>query len=243
MVVTLSANFGIVSPYSVVFYWQAIKEKFELWRVLTCFCYAGPFEMSTMFCCYMLVTFSRQYEAGPFNTGAGSGTADYAFCLLFGMMVTLVTYPFLPFQISPVFCRNLVYFVLYTWSKRNPTAQANIWGVPMAASVLPFAYLALSVFMGSSYMDMLHGYGIAHIYYFLADVVPLVYGKDVLVTPKFLIDYFGVGEYRPQVQNLPRAPGGVGGFGAVHNNNDRPAAPAAGGGGYTWGGGRPLGRD
>ena len=242
MVVTLSANFSIINPYYVIFAWDAIKDKFELWRLVTCFCYAGPFDMSTLFCCYMLVQFSRQYEASPFNTGAGSGTADYSFMLLFSMIIIMVSYPFLPFNIMPIFCRNLVYCVLYTWSKRNPTSQANIWGFPLAANLLPFAYLALTVFMGQSYMDMLHGYAIGHIYYFLADVVPIVYGKDVLATPQFLINYFGVGEYRHDVQApRPRQAGGArGGFGAS-NNNARPVQGA--GGGYQWGGGRALGRE
>lgn len=90
--------------------------------------------------------------------------------------------------------------------------------------------------MGGQVWDMLHGMGVAHLYYFLADVVPQVQGREVLQTPQFLIDRLGVGEYRAAAQ--PRAP--------------RPAAAvqqqqqqrAAGGGGHTWGGGgQRLGRD
>jgi Derlin-2/3 len=57
-------------------------------------------------------------------------------------------------RIMPVFTRNLVFYVLYVWSRRNPTANANIWGVPVPAVYLPFAYLALSVFMGNAYADI-----------------------------------------------------------------------------------------
>ena len=178
----------------------------------------------------MLVQFSKQYEAGgPFNTGAGGGTADYAFMMLFGMISMLATFPIVPVMLPPIFCRNMIYYVLYIWSKRNPTAQANIWGIPMQAIYLPFAYLAMTVFMGQNYTDMLHGIGIGHIYYFMVDVVPQVYGRDVLKTPQFLIDYFGVGEYRPDQREMPRAPPA----GAA-----RPGAPPAPrGGGYNWGGG------
>jgi Derlin-2/3 len=133
----------------------------------------------------------------------------------------------------------MIYYVLYVWSKRNPTAQANIWGFPMQAIYLPFAYLLLTVFMGNPYMDMLHGLALGHIYYFLVDVIPVVYGKDFVQTPRFLIDYFGVGEYQPDVAPPARPAAGFGG---------RP--PAAGGaaagggggatgrgGGHNWGGG------
>lgn len=186
----------------------------------------------------MLVTMSMRYEtSGPFNTGAGGGTADYVFAFMFGMVVILATYPLVVtmFPFPPIFTNNMVYFVMYIWSKRHPTAQANIWGIPMEAIYMPFAYLALTVFMGNPYFDLLHGLATGHLYYFLADVYPQVSGKDILVTPHFLIDRLGIGEYRPgrsvEVRPQPRQ-GGVGQEGA--------AQPA---GGHVWGGGgRPLGR-
>jgi uncharacterized membrane protein YgcG len=199
----------------------------------------------------MLVQFSKQYEVGgPFNTGAGGGTADYAFCMIFGCASMLLSYPILVnyFSLPPLFCRNLIYYVLYIWSKRNPTAQANIWGIPMQAIYLPFAYLALTVFMGNSYMDMMHGLAIGHIYYFLVDVVPVVYGKDIMTTPRFLIDYFGVGEYRPEQPAAPPANrggfgGGFGGGGPQGGGGGAPQGGGGGGGGaHNWGNaGRPLG--
>ena len=206
----------------------------------------------------MLLTMSQRYEqSGPFNTGAGGGTADYVFAFMFGMIMILATYPFViqMFPMPPIFAKNMVYYVMYIWSKRHPTAQANIWGIPMEAIYLPFAYLALSVFMGGSYFDLLHGLAIGHLYYFLADVYPQVSGKDILVTPKFLIDKFGIGDYRPtataEVRANPQAAGAqVGGhtWGGAGRPLGRvgeaaPPAAAGGGGGYTWGGGgRPLGR-
>ena len=243
MLVTLSVNFGVISAYQIMFSWAAIKSKFELWRVLTPFCYAGPFDFSTLIGCYMLVQFSKQYEAGgPFNTGAGGGTADYVFCLLIGATTMLLTWPLLVgfFPLPPIFCRNTIYYVLYIWSKRHATAQANIWGFPMAAVYLPFAYLAMTVFMGNPYMDMIHGIICGHIYYFAVDVVPLVYGKDILRTPQFLIDAFGIGEYRPQA--VPAIPAGNrAGFGG--GPQAPPTGNAGGGGAHDWGGGRALGRN
>lgn len=87
--------------------------------------------------------------------------------------------------------------------------------------------------MGNSYGDMCHGLAIGHLYYFLVDVVPQVQGKDILMTPRFLVDYFGIGEYRPEEPRLARA----------QADENRPAA-AAQGGGYHWGGGgQRLGRE
>ena len=72
LVLTVAGNFGILSPYYYVFVWKNIVNKFEVWRVATCFCYAGGFDFNTLICMYTLVTFSKNYETGgPFNTGAG----------------------------------------------------------------------------------------------------------------------------------------------------------------------------
>lgn len=232
MVVTLSGNFGIVSPRNFIFNLDAIKDNFQVWRFLTCFCYVGSFEVNTLISMYLLVQFSKQYEkGGPFNTGAGGGTADYAFALMFAMVTMLCTAPIVRryiMPLSPVYAKNLIYFVLYIWSKRNPTAQSNIWGIPIPAIYMPFAYVALTLFMGNPIYFMLHGIAIGHIYYFLVDVVPMVYGKDVLHTPHFLIDYFGVGEYVPPVAGYAEPPPQ-----RANAGNDA----RGGGGGHNWGGG------
>ena len=96
------------------------------------------------------------------------------------------------------------------------------------------------LFMGGQVFDMLHGMAVAHLYYFLADVVPQVQGREVLQTPQFLIDRLGVGEYRPEPaarEPVPRQ-----GFG---NAAQQPAAAAAQQrGGHNWGGGgQRLGRN
>merc|ERR1719343_54555 len=132
------------------------------------------------------------------------------------MLGIMATYPLcvgMGFYLQPVFCQNLVYYVLYVWSKKNPTNNSNIWGFPIAGIYLPFAYLALTVLMGHPFENMLHGMVIGHLYYFAADAAPMVYGKDFLQTPGFLIDYFGYNDYTPPPSN-PYRSGGSGGFGS-----------------------------
>lgn len=237
---TCCGNFGVVSIMKLAFFWEPLKSNFEVWRLVTPFCYVGKFDLSTLFGLYMLQQYSRQYESGgPYNTGAGGGTADYVFCLMFGCSCILLSYPLLSGFIPPIFCRNLTFFVLYVWSKRYPEVQVNIWGVPLKALWLPFALLALTLLMGNPYFDVLHGIAVGHAYYFLVDVVPLVYGKDVLHTPQFLIDYFGVGEYVPPVPNA-RTTGQGNNTWAAPGRVNPPANPTSTG--HNWGGaGRTLG--
>ena len=116
----------------------------------------------------------------------------------------------------------------------------------MKAIHLPFAYVILSVLMGSAYADLLHGIAVGHLFYFLVDVVPLVYGKDFLHTPQFLIDRVGIGAY---VAPAAAPAGGGGRGGAVGNNTwtppgrvNAPSDPARPARGHAWGsGGQRLG--
>jgi Derlin-2/3 len=131
VLITVATNFGVFSPMQMIFLWPAIYEKFELWRLATSFLFVGSFDFGTLIALYLLVQFSKQYEAGgPFNTGAGGGTADYAFAIIFAVVMILITYPVVSSfaRVPPMFARNLIYFVLYIWSRRNPDANANIWG-------------------------------------------------------------------------------------------------------------------
>lgn len=111
------------------------------------------------------------------------------------------------------------------------------------------------VLLGNPYWDILVGIGLGHVYYFLVDVYPLVYGKDLLHTPQFLIDQLGIGDYVPPVAPAGGyggrgSGGGSGGFarpGNVRTPNDPAAGNSSGGGGsgsrgHNWGGGgRRLG--
>lgn len=243
LLLTFAGNMGMVSPMNFVLIWENVKHRFEIWRLLTSFCYAGSFSFPTLMLLYLLMSFSQRYESsGPFNTGAGGGSADYLFMLIFGAVTMMVTQPLMN-MIVPIsgmlMCGNLIHYVVYIWSKRHPATIANIWGIPFKAVFVPFVNVVIALFMGNPYLYIIHGIIVGHIYYFLVDVVPHVYGKDVLTTPQFLIDQMGVGIYAPPAP--PVAPAahagprvGVAGIGG--------AAAPRGGGGHDWGsGGQRLG--
>jgi hypothetical protein len=48
MALTLSGNFGIIDIKYLFWNWYMIRNRLELWRVVTSFCYAGPFDFSTL---------------------------------------------------------------------------------------------------------------------------------------------------------------------------------------------------
>lgn len=222
-----------------MFNWYGLRNQFEVWRLFTPFMFVGGFSFDTLITLYMLVSYSQRYELGPFNTGAGGGSADYAFMLMFASVIINVFCIF--FFGTILLVRPLVFTVLYVWSKREPNAQVSIFGFPVQAKFLPFVLLLLDLFMGKSVQGDVAGVGAGHLYYFLVEIVPALYGKDFLHTPEFLINYFGTGVYVPPAptatqRDWPR-PGRVDPPGQaarpVHSNTS----------GYSWGSGRPLGSD
>lgn len=238
VLVTVMTNFQVIPIQSIFWSFTKVKENFEIWRIISNFLFMGDFSFGTLISLYMLYQYSMNYECqSGFNTGGGGGTADYIFMLLFGIVGMLVTGTFL--ELSVFYGGPLKDYVMYLWCKRDPTAMVNLWGFPIQAMYLPFAHLALAVFMGNSIAEMIHAFAVAHMYYFLVDVVPKTHAKIILNTPEFLISMFGVGEYTP-----PRPMNGMGGFGGGGGMN-RPNAPPANNnqGGHDWGGGgQRLGR-
>lgn len=246
LLTTCAGNFGFIAPMKLIYIWDDIWDNFEIWRFLTPFLFVGKFDFNTLMALYMLQSFSQRYETEPYNTGAGGGTADYIFAMMFGTAGIFLTYPLmgmLGLAVPPMFARTLMFFVLYTWSKRHPTAPASIWGIQLKAIHLPFAYVVLSVLMGSLYADLLHGIAVGHLFYFLVDVVPIVYGKDLLHTPQFLIDQVGIGAYVAPATTAGGRAGGVGNnTWAPPGRTNAPSDPARPARGHQWGsGGQRLG--
>jgi len=234
--VTLAVNFGVVS--GSYFTWSSmpllLSNPFQHWyRLVTAFLYGGGFSFHLLITLLCLYQHSKAYESrSVYNTGGGGGTSDYITMLVFGM-VTMLSSTYL-IELSPLFCQNLVYYVLYVFSKRHPTDQTALWGIPVQNAMLPFAILGLNVLMGNYWQDMAHGMAVGHLYYFLVDVYPQIYGKDVLHTPQFLINYMGTGEYTyvpPTPAQTTTTFGQTRTLGATGSGTPAPAT------GHNWGGG------
>ena len=189
-----AANFGFISPMKLNYNWALIWN-FEIWGFISPFVFAGIFQrdMVALMTLYNLVTFSQHHEMGPYNTGAGSCTADYAFALMFGMMTIILTHPLMNMIRMPASpcCNSLIFFVIYGWSKRYPNAPVSLWFFQMKAIQFPFAHVLFNVVTCRGISSLVHGIAVGHLYYFLVDVFPVVYGKDILHTPQILIDVFG----------------------------------------------------
>jgi len=97
---------------------------------------------------------------------------------------------------------------------------------------LPLAFLILSVLMGGDIIGNIIGIAGGHCFYFIKDVVPIKFRKDILITPKFVsrkLDHIGQPE-------RPRATFGQTGQSTnSQSENSRGTFSAFSGRGSSWG--------
>lgn len=172
-------------------------------------------------------------EQDGFNVGAGGGSADFAFTLLFGitaieaLMLTLFYRPvILPFD-------ALLFYVIYVWSRKHPTMSVSMWGVAITGVYVPWVMVSMYVLVGAPVFLALLGIAVGHLFYFLVDVLPDMHDVDLLRTPKFLVNLLGFGSDGPTGHS---AQAGMAAPGNVRPPRDIPRA-----GHSDWGRGQTLG--
>ncbi|RLN54555.1 hypothetical protein BBJ29_003990 [Phytophthora kernoviae] len=225
---TLLSTLGFLNPQSLYLDFGLIWERFQLWRLTTCFMYLGGFSFPFLMQLMILVNYSSRLEEDPFP-GGGGPTADYAFMLLFGASILSVVAFFMG---VPFLGTSLIFMIVYVWSRRNPTAPVAIWGFRFDGLYLPWALIAFTVLVGGNPIMDIFGVVAGHLYYFLLEVLPATKGWNLLQTPAMFASFFP----SPQV-----AAGGAVPIIGARDPAGRGAAPM--GGGYAWGTGRPLGTD
>mmetsp|Transcript_13842 Transcript_13842/g.22583 ORF Transcript_13842/g.22583 Transcript_13842/m.22583 type:complete len:242 (+) Transcript_13842:70-795(+) len=180
------STLGMVSPYKLVLIYPLVFNNYELWRLLTNFCFFGNFSFNTLIQFFILARFSGSVEVDPYQTSTVGGTADYVFSLLVMATIDLVIAWLFGYMLMS---KSLIFSVLYLWSKRNPDAPTTIWWFKFKGSQLPWALIAFSVLTGGDPMGDIIGVVVGHVFYFCVEVVPLSNGTRVLRTPEWLIRF------------------------------------------------------
>jgi hypothetical protein len=138
-------TFGIFSPYDVVLDWPGIRFKFQFWKLLTNFFFAGKFSFNFAIHTFVLYENCRRYEEAPFNTGAGGSSADFLWLVLMAMGVMLVA----AYYLGMMFLSEaILYVVMYVWSRRDPDMLVKIFGFKLKALYLPWVYIGIRLLMG-----------------------------------------------------------------------------------------------
>lgn len=186
---TCLTSFGVLSPQLLYLNFELVFKKFQIWRLLTCFIFFGPFGMPFVFNIFILVRHFNMLESEYFNRGS-AGTADLVFMCLFGMTIMIVVAYFYE---GLVFIGSaLVFMTIYVWSRKDPHRPVNFWGFSFDAWHFPFVLLVVGLIMNSNIVLDILGIAVGHLYHFLMDIVPLKFtsGRPVLYTPQWLYNVF-----------------------------------------------------
>mmetsp|Transcript_6728 Transcript_6728/g.12719 ORF Transcript_6728/g.12719 Transcript_6728/m.12719 type:complete len:230 (+) Transcript_6728:30-719(+) len=183
---TALVSFQLVSPALLFLDLNLVFGKFQIWRLLTNFLFFGKFSMPFLFQIVILVRYFKLLESGYYE--GAQGTADFAFLCLVGMAAMTILAWFWEglFFLGP----SLTFMVLYVWSRKDPYSPINFWGFDFQAWHLPFVLLVFGLLIGSDPVLDIVGICVGHLYHFLSDICPRVYGRSVLHTPLFLVNLF-----------------------------------------------------
>jgi len=217
---TLAVQLDLVTPFQLYFNPTLIFTHYHLWRLVTSFCFFGPFGFSFFFNMIFTYRYCRMLEEGSFR----GRTADFAFMFLFGGTIMVIMAIF----IQLVFlCQAFTIMLVYVWSRRNPYIRMNFFGLlNFQAPYLPWVLLAFSLLLGNSVIVDFMGIACGHFYYYLEDVFPQQPGGfQVLRTPAILKRLLEGPTEPPADPNYRPLP-----------EDERP-------GGYNWGDNQPQNQD
>nr|CAK12751.1 Der1-like protein [Guillardia theta] len=178
---TILSAVGMISPMTLYLDWSAILFKFQIWRVVTNFCFLGKFGWPFIMNLIFMVQYSKTLEK-DFNGSA----SDFLWCLIMGGAllcgINHVTGMMLPFLTIP-----LIFMTVWIWSRKHPNVQMSVFGLFNITSVhFPIFLLVLTMLMGGSPVQNIMGYFVGHVYWFLKEVHPTTKDHRFFSAPSFL---------------------------------------------------------
>lgn len=225
----IATTFNMLSAESMIFSLPLIWKRFQIWRLFSCFVFAGGFSFNYAMFLYLFYDNSLRYENNPYNTGGGGTSADFLWMLMLGMAVLCVVGHIFGLM---VLSEPLLYMIMYVWSRHEPEAVMSMFGFKFKSLYIVWVYMGIRLIMGGSVVSPLIGVAVGHLYYFLVDVLPNTHGMTLIQTPRICVDMIAFATGKSQ---------GVTGVGVRRGFNPTDAAAGPANRGYQWGAGQTLG--
>jgi hypothetical protein len=161
--IPLLMKFYILPAHWLVWHWESIAQKYQIWRMLT-----APFltrvNFNFIFSLYFRFTYSLYLETGYFS----GRPADYAYFIIIILgLINAGNY----FVQSAVLWESFSMAIIYLWAMTNRQVVVNFMlGFKFPAMYLPIALLGLDFLMTGELWGGLIGMLAGHAYYFLAEI-------------------------------------------------------------------------
>jgi len=182
LLVTITANFGILPIEYIYLDVEKIFKEFQIWRLVSSFFFLGKLDFGFLIELVFVSRYSNSLETTIF---AGQ-SADYVFMLFFTSSLLLISGLLFKFLFL---AQPLVFVIIYNWAQHNKNATMSFFGLfNFPGAYFPWFLLLIRFLMGGSIFAGLVGIIVGHLYYFLMYVYRD--GQRYLKTPRFLYYYF-----------------------------------------------------
>jgi Derlin-2/3 len=183
---TILSTIGALNASYIFLDFDLVYHKFNIWRLFTNFFFFGNFGMGFIFQVVLLVRYVGMLEE-KFGRDV-YGTAAMLTMLSFGIICTwLLAYFLLP--PSYFYGPAIVFMCIYVWSRSDPFAEVVFYGFSFKQWHTPFLFLLMGMLLGGNLILDATGIAIGHLYYFLTDLVPKNWGRTVIWTPEFMVNF------------------------------------------------------
>jgi Derlin-2/3 len=173
---TLGVQFGFLQVQSMMMYWPLVRDKFQVWRILSNFMFIGKPSFAWLIRLSWIARYAVALEKSNFI--GPTGTADFMTFLAFGALVLTPLALVVPSLAQSFYSTSLIFMCLYMWSRENLRASVSLFGlVRVGAFWFPWAMLALTLIMGGDPTPDFLGVIAGHLYYFFARLYPLHSGR------------------------------------------------------------------
>jgi len=178
LIVSLGETVGLWNYEYFLYDFDLVFKRFQIFRLFTTFFYLGKLSMFSIVMTSFVVRHGGELETESFS--GFIGFCNYLWFHLFSMFACLLIGG--GFLGKPLLASSLIFSILYVFSRQDPHRPISFWGFTFQRWHLPFLYLLLSLLLGGDVMGEAIGIVVGHLWVYLTDTVPKVYGKNT-ITP------------------------------------------------------------
>ncbi len=170
--------------YSLIF------KKYQIWRLFTNLLIIGPFSPRFLFFCFFFYSNVRTMEVEYLKYRK---YPEFIMMIIYLIIIinilNLLMIYYLNYKNSFTLAYQFLFSIIYIDSKKEPYKTVMMYFFEVQNSYVPYAFLLINLFSGKNIMENIIGIIAGNTYYFLKEIAPIQKGVDILITPKFIVDF------------------------------------------------------
>ena len=120
---TVLTQMEFLDPYLLILDFDKLVGSFELWRLVTNFCFFGKFGLPFVFSMFFLVRYGKELESKRFE---GRSADMLWFMVLTGLLMVAVAYLLID---MPILSNSMLSVLVYLWAREYAEQVVSIFGL------------------------------------------------------------------------------------------------------------------